>query len=148
MPIGFKYVNEFVAHQNLIGGKNRRWLSILIELGSSNMNFSVFNTITLFRHLALQAGPEQDGNDLRAIYYVFRDAQFCKRLIEQIQQNLDLILSNWRETNYIETLLTLTIQLSKKLTILVCSQRKRAEAGSSHTERLVRLSHSGETLGH
>ena len=32
--------NEYLAFQTVASGKNRRWLAILTELGSSNLNFS------------------------------------------------------------------------------------------------------------
>ncbi|KAE8351950.1 hypothetical protein BDV28DRAFT_149500 [Aspergillus coremiiformis] len=104
-------VHEFVAHQNVAGGRHRRWLSILIELGSSNINFSLQDTMILFRLLALQAGPQLEKDSLRTVHCVFRDVNFCQKLIEQIQQHLDIISANWRENHYMETLLTLTIQL-------------------------------------
>ncbi|KAE8149344.1 hypothetical protein BDV25DRAFT_156541 [Aspergillus avenaceus] len=106
-------VHEFIAHQNLIGGKNRRWFSILSELGSSNINFSLQDTMVLFRLLALQAGPRLNAtNDTRrAVHFVFRDANFCDRLIEQILVHVKLISPNWRESNYMETLLILTNQI-------------------------------------
>jgi hypothetical protein len=104
-------VHEFVAHQNVSGGKNRRWLSILKELGSSNINFSLKGTMILFRSLAQQAGPSFKDDNLRAVHYVFRDAMFCDRLMQEIEQHLEAISANWRESHYKETLLTLTIQL-------------------------------------
>lgn len=103
-------VHEFVAHQNLMGGNGRRWLSILTELGSSNVNFSRLETTVLFRFLALQVGRRiADGSPLAT--HVFRDPHFCNKLIEQVEQHLEIISSNWRENNYMETLLVLTIQL-------------------------------------
>ncbi|THC92491.1 hypothetical protein EYZ11_008029 [Aspergillus tanneri] len=106
-------IHEFIAHQNLMGGKNRRWFSILCELGSSNVNFSLQDTMVLFRLLALQAGPRLNATDdtLRAVHFVFRDSNFCDRLIEQIMVHVEMVSSNWRESNYMETLLILTNQL-------------------------------------
>ncbi|KAE8377081.1 hypothetical protein BDV26DRAFT_293508 [Aspergillus bertholletiae] len=104
-------VHEYLAHQNVVGGKHRRWLSILNELGSSNINFSLQDTTILFRSLALQAGPQLGNDSLRTVHWVFRDVNFCRRLIEQIQQHLEIISPNWREYHYMETLLILTIQL-------------------------------------
>ncbi|OGM50946.1 hypothetical protein ABOM_000731 [Aspergillus bombycis] len=104
-------VHEFMAHQALMAGKYRRWISILIELGSSNINLSSLETMILVRHLALQAGPGTPNDALRITHSVFREVGFCKRLIEQIHQHLSIITPNWRETIYMETILTLTIQL-------------------------------------
>ena len=106
-------VHEFMAHQNLRAGKSRRWMGIIAELGSSNVDFSLPATMALFQHLALQAGPrlDQEPDVLRVVHVIFRDQTFCRRLTEQINQHVDTISTNWRESNYMETLLTLTIQL-------------------------------------
>lgn len=50
-------VHEFMAHHSLFSGTARRWLFILAELGSSNLNFSLHDTMELFHHIVLQAGP-------------------------------------------------------------------------------------------
>ncbi|OJJ73414.1 hypothetical protein ASPBRDRAFT_503222 [Aspergillus brasiliensis CBS 101740] len=117
-------VHEFLAHQTLMSGKYRRWLSILTELGSSNVNFSSLDAMALLRHLALQVGPRsQDDDPLRVVHDVFNDLGFCRRLIEQIDQHASRIAPNWREVMYMETLLTLAIQVYN----LGC-QASRAEA--------------------
>ncbi|KAE8135900.1 hypothetical protein BDV38DRAFT_120045 [Aspergillus pseudotamarii] len=103
--------HEFMAHQALMAGKHSRWVSILIELGSSNLNLSSLETMILLRHLTLQAGPRALSDTLRISRSVFREAEFCKKLIEQIHQHLSIIAPNWRETIYMETMLTLTLQL-------------------------------------
>jgi Protein of unknown function (DUF3638) len=106
-------VHEFMAYQSLFSGNNRRWLSILIELGSSNLNFSTEATALLISRLALQVGPACKGSDdpLRTAHFVFRDKSFCGRLIEQIRQRLDGISSNWREIHCMEMLVTLVLRL-------------------------------------
>lgn len=104
-------IHEYMAHQNLKAGINQRWLSILVELGSSNINFSLKDTAVLFQHLSMQAGPRLKNDNLRAVHVVFQDVLFCNRLIEQINQHLEIISVNWRETNYMETLLSLSIQM-------------------------------------
>ncbi|PYI29021.1 hypothetical protein BP00DRAFT_480116, partial [Aspergillus indologenus CBS 114.80] len=104
-------VHEFLTHQSLMAGKKRRWISILSELGSSNINFSAHETMALLQHLALQAGPWQQGESLRVIHSVFHEADFCKRLLQQIDQHVSLITSNWRENMYMETMLTLTMRV-------------------------------------
>ncbi|OGM48391.1 hypothetical protein ABOM_003402 [Aspergillus bombycis] len=114
-------VHEYVAHQNVRGGRHRRWLSILTELGSSNVNFSLQDTAVLFRLLVLQAGPQLKDDSLRTVHCVFRDVNFCRRLIEQIEQHVEIISPNWREYYYMETLLTLTIQLCE----LSCSELQK-----------------------
>ncbi|KAI3088280.1 hypothetical protein CBS147353_187 [Aspergillus niger] len=104
-------VHEFLAHQTLMSGKHRRWLSILTELGSSNINLSSLDAMVLLRHLALQVGPNLEDDTLRVVHTVFRDIRFCRRLIEQIDQHATTIAPNWREVTYMETLLTLSIQV-------------------------------------
>ncbi|KAL9125857.1 MAG: hypothetical protein Q9217_005002 [Psora testacea] len=104
-------INEFMAYQALFSGKHRRWPSILIELGSSNLNFSTEATSLLISQLALQAGPTFKLDPLRAAHRFFHDDQFCRALLEQIRLRLDGISSNWRETNCMEMLLTLVLRL-------------------------------------
>ncbi|KAL4782195.1 hypothetical protein BJX76DRAFT_359187 [Aspergillus varians] len=104
-------IHEFTAHQNLMAGRNRRWLSILAELGSSNINFSLQDTMVLFHYLALQVGPRLGHDGMRAVHVMFRDSNFCKRLAEQVSRHVESIATNWRETNYMETLLTISLRL-------------------------------------
>ena len=104
-------VQEFTAFQTLLSGKNRRWPQMLIELGSSNLNFSSEATASLMTHLAFQAGPVYKSDPLRTIHRILRDECFCRRLMEQIDQRLDNISSNWRETNCAQMLLALTLKL-------------------------------------
>jgi len=104
-------VHEFMAHQALLSGKVRRWLSVLLELGASNLNFSTEATTLLISQLALQAGPAYKDDPLRVTHAVFRDDSFCKRLEEQLAQRLDGIAANWREINCMEMLITLILRL-------------------------------------
>ncbi|KAL3476926.1 hypothetical protein BJX99DRAFT_258041 [Aspergillus californicus] len=104
-------VHEFKAHQSLMGGRNRRWLSILAELGSSNLNWSLPETMVLSHHLILQAGPRLENDSRRAVHVLFRDMAFCNRLTEEVSRHVEALASNWRETNYMETLLTLSIRM-------------------------------------
>lgn len=54
--------HEFMAYQNLFSGKHHRWLPILVELGSSNLNFGTEATTTLISQLAVQAGPATEDD--------------------------------------------------------------------------------------
>lgn len=103
-------VHEFMAYQALFSGKNRRWASLLVELGSTNLNFSTEATNLLISQLAVQAGPGCEDH-LRVIHGVFRDESFCVRLVEQLGQRLEGISSNWRETYCMEMLITLILRL-------------------------------------
>jgi hypothetical protein len=104
-------VHEYMSFQTLFSGKSRRWPQILVELGSSNVNFSTEATTTLMSLLALQVGPGDKEDSLGAIHGVFRDEAFCERLVDQLDQRLDGISSNWRETNCMETLITVAHRL-------------------------------------
>ncbi|KAL1886622.1 hypothetical protein Plec18167_000554 [Paecilomyces lecythidis] len=110
-------IHEGIAHRNLMGGKYRRWFSILIELGSSNINFSRSETTVLFRFLALQIGPRLTEGGSPATN-TLKDPLFCRRLMEQIDKRVDSISRNWRETKYMETLLIVVTQVRE----LACSQ--------------------------
>ncbi|ORY15467.1 hypothetical protein BCR34DRAFT_642957 [Clohesyomyces aquaticus] len=105
-------INEFTAYQRLLSGKNRRWLTMLVELGASDVNFSSESTMLMFNHLAIQAGPAQDEpNKLRDCHVVFTDTSFCDGLGKQIRKRLRNIASNWREVHCMEVLITLTLRL-------------------------------------
>jgi hypothetical protein len=105
-------IQEFMSYQGLLSGKNRRWLTMLVELGASNLDFSVEDTMYIFNQLAIQAGPSQDRTEvLRDIHLVFRDDSFRRRLVEQIDARLRNISTNWRETRCMEMLITLSLRL-------------------------------------
>ncbi|KAG0648167.1 hypothetical protein D0Z07_5692 [Hyphodiscus hymeniophilus] len=103
-------VHEYMAYQTLLSGKNRRWHQLLVELGASNINFSTEVTTILMSVMALQVGPSCESA-LGQVHQVFRDVGFCERLAEQVDHRLEAISSNWRETNCMETMITLIIKL-------------------------------------
>ena len=105
-------VHEFMSYQRLLSGKTRRWLTMLVELGASNLNFSAEDTMRVFNQLAVQAGPGGTGSDLlRDAHLVFRDPSFCQRLTERIDNRLRNITTNWREMHCMEMLITLSLRL-------------------------------------
>ncbi len=105
-------VHEFMSYQRLLSGKTRRWLTMLVELGASNLNFSTEDTMHIFNQLAVQAGPAQNEADLlRDAHWVFQDQSFCQRLTEQIDNRLRNITTNWREMHCMEMLITLSLRL-------------------------------------
>ena len=105
--------NEFLAFQTVASGKNRRWLAILTELGSSNLNFSNEATAILLHQVALQCGPSEDKEDpLRQTHSIFRDEAFGERLADQLSQRLGTLSTNWRETHLMETIITLALRLT------------------------------------
>ncbi|KAL1614319.1 hypothetical protein SLS56_012136 [Neofusicoccum ribis] len=92
-------VHEFTAIRSLFTGKWCRWPSMLIELGSSNINFSNEAVVLIVTQLAVHAGTFQPDNPLRTVHSIFRDQEFCARLLDQIARRLDVIAFNWREAN-------------------------------------------------
>ncbi|KAI1092009.1 hypothetical protein F5B19DRAFT_455893 [Rostrohypoxylon terebratum] len=104
-------VHEFSACQKLLAGKLRRWPNILVEMGSSNLNFSSEETTRLICQLAVQAGPGLLGEDLRATHAVFKEPVFLERLMEIVEKHLDAISTNWREHSHMELLITLALRV-------------------------------------
>lgn len=119
-------IHEFSAYQRLLAGVSRRWMTILVELGSSHLNFSSSETVRFLSELALQAGPA-GMSGLRDTYRVFDDDSFCSRLSEMIDQRLEAIKSNWREVNLME----LCIVLSQRLLAFAPSYEVRKLAQGS-----------------
>ncbi|KAI8665198.1 hypothetical protein NCS56_00955100 [Fusarium sp. Ph1] len=105
-------IHEFSAYQRVVSGRGRRWLAMLIELSSSNINFSSEITTTLFTRLALQAGPAiLEGGTLREAHIVFREQPFCKTLHERFSSWLAFLESNCREVHCMGTIATLSLRL-------------------------------------
>ncbi|RKF65913.1 putative p-loop containing nucleoside triphosphate hydrolase [Erysiphe neolycopersici] len=106
-------IHEFSSMQTLLSGFRHRWLQILIEMGSSNINFSTESTSCFMNFLSLQVGP-RDEEDVRGIIHcVFLDQGFCSRLIYWINWRLDEISSivRKRDVFHMEILITLAIRL-------------------------------------
>lgn len=104
--------HEYMVFQYLLSGKSRRWISILTELGSSNLNLSTETSVLLFDHLAHQIGPtEKHHGLLGVIHSIFQDSSFCEVLIRQLRMKVESIASNWRETHVMEIIITLTLRL-------------------------------------
>lgn len=93
-------LHEFSACQRLLFGSSQRWVNILVELGSANINFSNADIVQMLADLAVRAGPGSSSTrKLREASIVFEDTAFCDRLAEQIRVRLSMIKSNWRETH-------------------------------------------------
>ncbi|KAK6356074.1 hypothetical protein TWF718_000448 [Orbilia javanica] len=105
-PAGIS-AHEFFAYQGILGGWNRRFPSILVELASSSLNFSSETTTLLIRYLAHQVGPSFSGEPLRTAHKIFRQPQFSSQLLDQLEYRLNLIFSNWREAHSMEMLIML-----------------------------------------
>jgi hypothetical protein len=105
-------VHEFTAYQRLLSGKTRRWLTMLVELGASNVNFSSESTMHMFNHLAIQGGPAKHKHDIFGdIHAVFKDISFCDCLAAQVEKRLNDIAANWREVHCMEVMITLSLRL-------------------------------------
>lgn len=109
--------HEFRAFKTMMSGTARRWISILVELGATNMNWSSEASAMLLNHLALHCGPASDQNDslspLRLIHSVFRDAHFVEKLLEQVNSRLSNLaaLASWREAYLMGTIITLALRI-------------------------------------
>ena len=106
-------VHEFSALQRAVSGRGRRWLVLLVELASTNVNFSSEGTMALFNHLALQAGPSrlEPGDSLREAHIPFKDQDFCLRLHEQLSARLNALEPSWREVHCMSIITTLALRL-------------------------------------
>ena len=104
-------VFEYQAFQELLAGTKLRWVQLLRELASPNINFGTLTTVKLVSQLALQVGAPWGAKVLRINHWVFEDVQFCRSLAEQIRNRLEAIRANWRETQNLECLLTLANRL-------------------------------------
>ncbi len=104
-------MHEFLSFQSLLGGTARRWISVLTELASSNLNFSTEATACLISHVAHQCGPHDPDSPLRVTHGIFRDAAFCESLRDQLAKKLDSIESNWREVYLLDTVILLALRL-------------------------------------
>ncbi|KAK6855591.1 hypothetical protein PG995_007742 [Apiospora arundinis] len=109
-------VHEYMAFQSILSGKARRWITLLTELASSNLNFSTESAVTLIGHVTSQLGPPcVNGTDgvwpHGILHSIFSDASFCDGLLTQLKLKLKSIVSNWRETNAMELILTIALRL-------------------------------------
>ncbi|KAL8345895.1 hypothetical protein RB598_000014 [Gaeumannomyces tritici] len=128
---------EFAAHQELLSGTTRRWIQILVQLGSSSLNFSSQETVKLLSQLAVQAGPRLGGDVLRQAHVSFREPGFVERLLDCVQKRLGSILKNWREHQCMELLITLTLRIFQLAPD--ATERRRAQ-GLLDTAREATLS--------
>jgi hypothetical protein len=109
--------HEFLAFKTLMSGTAQRWISVLVELGATNMNWSTEASAILLNHLALHCGPASNQNDdlkpLRLIHSVFRDAHFVEKLLDQANSRLSNLaaLASWREAYLMGTIITLALRI-------------------------------------
>jgi hypothetical protein len=105
-------VYEFMAWQGLLIGTHSRWLDLLRELGSTNLNFSSLSTWALVLRLVLQHGPSVASDQLYTDpHSVLLDETFCSKLFRQVQYRLDAIVRNWREPVQMDMLVTILLKV-------------------------------------
>ncbi|KEY64737.1 hypothetical protein S7711_05391 [Stachybotrys chartarum IBT 7711] len=105
-------VHEYLAFQTIASGTCRRWVALLTELGSVNLNFSNEATAVLLSHLTLQCGPTGGKHEvLRLAHAIFRDEAFCAQLLCQINNRLNSLATNWRENYLMDTVISLALRL-------------------------------------
>lgn len=102
--------SEFVAYQSLMSSKLLRWHYILLELASSNLNFSEASAISVC-HLASEVGPVHREGPIRDFHASLGEPHFCHQLLSQIQNRMNNIRPNWREIHCMDMLLTLLLRL-------------------------------------
>ncbi|KAH7009622.1 hypothetical protein EDB80DRAFT_838411 [Ilyonectria destructans] len=146
-------IHEFSALQRAVSKRARRWLALVVELGSTNVNFSSQATMLLFNRLALQAGPAvRERGVLREAHSLFNDQSFCARLYELLQGRLGALGSSWREAHYMSILVTLSLRLyhlcprqfRAKAEMLLSSIRSITSGWIIHLRNEVRSTSDGE----
>lgn len=101
--------HEFAALQKLLFGSSQRWINILVELGSANLNFSSMETIKMVISLARRIGPCPLSEPLLGESgVVFKQQSFRDQLKRQIENRMHAIKSNWRETHCMCLLIALS----------------------------------------
>ncbi|KAK8113124.1 hypothetical protein PG984_013650 [Apiospora sp. TS-2023a] len=104
-------LQEFAALQEILSSTDLRWVEILREIQSPNLNFGDENTMFMVTHLVMQAGPARGSSILGQIHMPFMDSAFRELLAEQIGRKLRAIKSNPREAPCMDLLLTLSLRL-------------------------------------
>lgn len=105
-------IHEFSAFQRAVSGRGRRWLVLLVELASSNINFSSEAAMSVLTRLALQAGPAiLEHGAMREAHVVFLDRSFCERLLEQLDSWLNALASRFRESYCLGVIVMFSLRL-------------------------------------
>ncbi|EFQ90317.1 hypothetical protein PTT_13180 [Pyrenophora teres f. teres 0-1] len=104
-------VHEFIALQGLLVGTHSRWLDLLREMGSTNLNLSSESTWTIVLRLILQHGPGLANASYTDVHSALLDTEFCATLLGQIRSRFEAIQRNWREPVQMELLITILLKL-------------------------------------
>jgi hypothetical protein len=145
-------VHEYMAGQSLLVGTHSRWLSLLRELGSTNLNFSTDSTWALVSRLVHQVGPASNRDPLRDVHAVFHDVAFCRKLLEQVRLRLGAVRGNWREPIQMDILISILIKVRicspyAEIQDLSCSLLRVARDITWTWQSTLRLSGSGQACG-
>ncbi|EMD69950.1 hypothetical protein COCSADRAFT_342034 [Bipolaris sorokiniana ND90Pr] len=105
-------IHEFTAFQDLLVGTHARWINLLRELGSSNINFSSESTWVIVSRLVLQQGPScNQTSEYTDIHSSLADNDLSTALLTQIDYRLQGIRRNWREPIQMEILITILLKV-------------------------------------
>lgn len=117
-------VHEFTALQGLLVGTHSRWLDLLRELGSTNINFSSESTWSLVLRLVLQLGSDRAAEtEYTDTHRSLLDDGLCSKLLQQVRYRLEAIRRNWREPIQMEILITILLKVtSLSPSISVCNE--------------------------
>ncbi|KAL1792497.1 hypothetical protein ACET3X_009004 [Alternaria dauci] len=106
-------IHEFTALQGLLVGTHSRWLDLLREMGSTNLNFSSESTWVLVLRLVLQLGPDTVADSLYTnVHRLLSNDGLCSKLLQQVHYRLEAIQRNWREPVQMEILITIMLKVS------------------------------------
>ncbi|KJK86639.1 hypothetical protein H633G_09508 [Metarhizium anisopliae BRIP 53284] len=103
--------HEYTAYQRAISGVYRRWIVLVFELGSTNLNLSSQMTLKLFARLALQSGADQRPEILGKVHSIFHNVAFCEKLEHQIRLRLNALNAGRRDLVCMSILITLSLRL-------------------------------------
>ncbi|KAG9185573.1 hypothetical protein G6011_06904 [Alternaria panax] len=106
-------IHEFTALQGLLIGTHSRWLDLLREMGSTNLNFSSESTWVLVLRLVLQLGPDTVAESIYTdVHRPLSDDGLCSKLLKQVRYRLEAIQRNWREPVQMEILITILLKVT------------------------------------
>lgn len=103
---------EFSAFQSMLSGKSSRWITVLVELASPNLNMSSADSVILLKHLSAQLGPADTKDVAGTVHAIFQDPAFCQALLRQLKRKLADIKDNWREMHLMEIIITLSLRIA------------------------------------
>lgn len=119
--------HELTALQGLLVGTHSRWLDLVRELGSTNLNFSTDTAWALVMRLSLQLGPASDIMEARRdVHTALLDETLCSSLLHQIHLRIDAVKQNWREPVQMDILITVLLKILSLVTSDVVVQQASA----------------------